>query len=436
MRFAWFKSRCRRLSSRTNTNRSYRKQNMMAVALETGNCSKHISSKYCPGTAEISLEIFFLVVVFTGATIGNILVLLVVKQSRRSEWTTNYFVTNLAVSNLSSPFLCILWTITWISRGSWTLGDLTCKITFFFHFLNAGVSAGLLACISLDRFYVVVHPLSFKMTKAQTKELITFVWVFMICATAPTLYFFRTITLIGDVEICSTDLEMVEWRVFIVLYFLIPFGCPFLATLALYCRITHAILVRNRQARNLTNDFRRQANRVPKPKIKVLRMLVFQWSFFVICWIPFFVTQIIQSLSAVDFTERSYIATLFVSYSNSGLNALIYSIFNSDFRRGCKRVFCKPDASQAYRLTSLPSRKNRIAPIEDFSSGEHDFAEMRLPELKPFKHHSLNGNGDKLVHQAWVSNCAQRRIDPWDFPAKTELCWGENAQNEPKIKNI
>lgn len=379
------------------------------VTLFEGNCSKHVSTDNCHTTPEIPFEIFFLVMVLTGSTIGNVLVLLVVRQSRRNEWTTNYFVTSLAVSNLTSPFLCVLWTIYWISSSEWIFGNLSCKITFFFHFLNAGVSAGLLACISLDRFYVVVHPLSFKMTKAQTKELITFVWIFMICATAPSLYFFE-VNSSSSIQFCSCNFEATEWRVFITLFFLIPFGFPFFTTMGLYFRISYAILMRNRQARNLTNDFRRQANRVPKSKIKVLRMLLIQWLCFVACWLPFLINQVVLSLGFVDFDMTSYITVLFLSFTNSGLNALIYSVFNSDFRRGCKRVFCKPDSSQAYRLTTLPSRKNRITPIDqDFSSGEHDFAEMRLPELKPFKHHSLNGTADKIVHQAWVSNSASRR---------------------------
>lgn len=380
----------------------------MAMLLD-GNCSRHVLTDNCPNTPEIPLEVFFLVVVLTGSTIGNVLVLLVVRQSRRNEWTTNYFVTSLAVSNLSSPFLCVLWTICWISSGKWIFGNLTCKITFFFHFLNAGVSAGLLACISLDRFYVVVHPLSFKMTKAQTKELITFVWVFMICATAPSLYFFN-VEYSNDIQFCTSKFDATEWQVFIILFFFIPFGFPFFTTMGLYSRIMYAILMRNQQAKNLTNDFRRQANRVPKSKIKVLRMLMIQWLLFVGCWLPFLINQIILSLGFVDFNTSWYISVFFLSYTSSGLNALIYSLFNSDFRRGCTRVFCKPDASQAYRLTTLPSRKNRITPLDqEFSSGEHDFAEMRLPELKPFKHHSLNGTADKIVHQAWVTNSASRR---------------------------
>jgi len=74
---------------------------------------------------------------------------------------------------------------------------------------------------------------------------------------------------------------------------------------------------------------------------------------------------------------------LLLSFSNATLNVIIYALFSADFRQGCKRVFCKPDASQAYRLTSF-GRKHRIAPFE-FSSDHGDMGlyELRLPEHKP-----------------------------------------------------
>ena len=77
---------------------------------------------------------------------------------------------------------------------------------------------------------------------------------------------------------------------------------------------------------------------------------------------------------------------LILSFSNSALNVAIYALFSGDFRQGCKRVFCKPDASQAYRLTSL-GRKHRIAPFE-FSSDHGEGMELRLPEHKPVDKYS------------------------------------------------
>ena len=384
----------------------------------TKNCTSLVASTSCPSTAAIATETIALLFIFLASTVGNVLIILVIRQSRRrNEWTTNYFVTALAISNVLTPLMCVLWTLIWILQGTWLLGDVTCKITFFFHFINGGISAGLLACISLDRFYVTVHPLSFKMTRAQTKELITFVWLFMICVSGPTLYFYKTTTMdiqgIFSSKFCISDPVSVEWKIYIILFFLVALCFPLMSTCAMYGRILYSVAIRNRQAKTCPNDFRRHTDRVPRTKIKVLRMLVIQSLIFTICYIPYFVTLVLKALEVINFNAAVYIATLILAFSNTGLNALTYALFSADFRQGCKRIICKPDASQAYRLQSL-GRKNRISPFE-FSSDHFEGIEMRLPEHKPFEKRAsacalappING---RLKHSpAWSSEVNSAR---------------------------
>lgn len=376
-------------------------QNMADIYEQnTTNCS--ISQVFCPKTGTVAVEIFALVFIFILSSLGNILILVVIKRSRRSEWTTNFFVTGLAISNLLTPFLCVLWTIVWILKGAWILGNVSCKVTFFFHFLNAGVSVGFLACISLDRFYVIVHPLKLKMTRVQTRELIAFVWIFMLCASAPTLIFFKTKTTGENMNFCLNEFGTAE-RVFILIFFAVALCFPSIFTFTVYIRVSVAVIRRNRQASGYSNDYRRMAFKVPRSKVKVLQMLLIQWFVFFACCFPYFVTLVARALSAVEVSRSLYMNLLIWSYSNAGLNVVIYAFFNEDFRRGCKRVFCKPDASQAYRLTTL-GRKNRIAPFE-FSSGDHgEGFDFGLTEHKKETH--TNGSLAVSTHgqtHAWPS---------------------------------
>lgn len=371
-------------------------------------CAALIKSNSCSVGTVIVTEVFLLVLIFLISTIGNILIILVIHQSRRrNEWTTNYFVTALAVSNLLVPFMCVLWVFIWILQGKWLLGDVICKVTFFFHFINGGISAGLLACISLDRFYVTVHPLSFKMTRAQTKELITFVWLFMTCVSGPILYFYKA-TMVNERgtvsgQFCLSDPSAVGWKVFIILFFLVAICFPVVSTYALYGRIIYGVSLRNRQAKTCPDDFRKQTKRVPRTKIKVLRMLIFQSFIFTACYMPYFISLVLHALRVIDFSGALYIATLILALSNTSLNSLMYATFSADFRQGCKRVISKPDASQAYRLQSL-GRKNRISPFE-FSSDHFEGIEMRLPEHKPVeKSTTTNALNGTIKHiSAWTS---------------------------------
>lgn len=372
------------------------------------NCSDRsvVSKPGCPTSGAVVAEMFMLSTIFVGSLLGNGLILLVIQRSRRSEWTTNYFVLSLGLTNLAIPFMCVLWTMIWIMSGSWLFDNVTCKVTFFFHFLNSGASAGLLACISLDRFYIIVHPLKFKMSRSQTKELIIFVWIFMVCSSAPALYFFES-----DDDFCHPDFNAVKWKVFIMLFFLIAFSVPLLFTVVMYLRVTYAVITRNMHANNYPNSFRRHAFRVPRSKVKVLRMLFLQWLVFLTCCFPYFLSLVLHSLEKISLSHSLNVSLLLLSFSNATLNVAIYALFSADFRQGCKRVFCKPDSSQAYRLTSL-GRKHRIAPFE-FSSDHVDGMEFRLPEHKPVEknNHSnqqsrggANGYFNTLDKQtqAWV----------------------------------
>lgn len=381
------------------------------------NCSDQnvVSVPGCPNSGAVVAEMFMLSIIFVGSALGNGLILLVIHRSRRSEWTTNYFVLSLGLTNLTIPFMCVLWTIIWVMRGTWLFGSVTCKLTYFFHFLNAGVSAGLLACISLDRFYIIVHPLKFKMSRSQTKELILFVWIFMVCSAAPALYFFESenVPSVKDVGLCIVDFARVAWKIFIMLFFTIALCGPLLFTFVMYSRIIYAVITRNLHAKNYPNSFRRQTFRVPRSKIKVLRMLFLQWLVFVCCCFPYFFVVVLHTLETISLSSNLYVSLLLLSFSNAALNVAIYALFSGDFRQGCKRVFCKPDASQAYRLTSL-GRKHRVAPFE-FSSdhGDAGLYELRLPEHKQVEktnnhrhnmHGSANGYFNTLEKQthAWT----------------------------------
>lgn len=352
------------------------------------NCSDNniVSIPGCSNSGVVVAEMFSLSAIFLGSVLGNGLILLVIHRSRRSEWTTNYFVLSLGLTNLTIPFMSVLWTMIWILRGSWLFHSATCKLSLFFNFLNSGVSAGLIACLSLDRFYIIVHPLKFKMSRSQTKQLIIFVWIFMVCSAAPVLYFFESkepiTTSSNGVNFCIVDFETMAWKVYIILFFLIAFFAPLLFTFVMYSRIIYAVITRNQRAKNFPNSFRRQTFRVPHSKIKVLRMLFLQWLVFVCCCFPYFFILVLLTSTMIKVSLNFYVSLLLLCFSNSALNVAIYALFSADFRLGCKRVFCKPDSSQAYRLTSL-GRKHRVAPFEFSSDHENGLDELRLPEHKP-----------------------------------------------------
>ncbi|CAJ0938552.1 unnamed protein product, partial [Ranitomeya imitator] len=124
---------------------------------------------------------------------GNALVCLVIHRSRRTQSTTNYFVVSLACADLllslgSAPF-----TLLQITSGRWALGSAMCKFARYFHYLTPGVQIYVLLSICLDRFYTILYPLSFKVSREKAKRMIVASWLFDAAFVSPAFFFYDVV---------------------------------------------------------------------------------------------------------------------------------------------------------------------------------------------------------------------------------------------------
>ena len=82
-------------------------------------------------TWEVSLKILFYVITIVVALVGNALVIFIVWKNKRMRTTTNYYIVNLAVSDLMVTMSC-----TWVHlindiTESWVLGAFFCRFNSF-----------------------------------------------------------------------------------------------------------------------------------------------------------------------------------------------------------------------------------------------------------------------------------------------------------------
>ncbi|XP_028407758.1 probable G-protein coupled receptor 19 [Dendronephthya gigantea] len=289
-------------------------------------------------------KVAYLIVILVTTIIGNILVIMVVYRSRRNQWTTNHFVISLAIVNLLAPTAYLFITLYSAFHKEWFLGNIGCKInTFLVHF-NALTSVGILCCMSFDRYYLTAYPLTFKLSKTQTKKVIAAVWILAISIACPMAFFYK---------MHSTDCQpefSEQWTAYICC-FCILFLLPHFTTYATYLKVYHCIRTRNNQ---IVSRF---SQKVPRTKIKVTKLLMAQVIVYTVLWLPYIAYQLIISLTD---DRTSVLAIPYLAYASSAASPMIYSIFSADFRRGCKLIFMKYDASIAYRLPVQIDRKNKV----------------------------------------------------------------------------
>lgn len=352
------------------------------------------------------IEMVTLSIIGSVSLIGNILVIAVISRSHRVQWVTNLFVAHLAIVNLSVPVLSVPFYFYWSLKGSWALGDATCKIVHFSHHLNASVSVCMLSCIALDRYYVVVHPLTLHLRRSQTFQLITFIWIFVIFISTPMLYFYETRTTSCG-HVCKVDNSLPSWGGFFIVYSLSAFFAPLCILLFLYAIVIQTIFQRDAQAKmhNLQLTLQRNASegtkaqnkflgKVPKMKRKVIKMLIIQDLVFVACWVPFFANEFSKLMTVPS--QRSDTVYLWLSFSNATINPVLYSIFNSNFRKGCRHLI-NVNLSHPYALKSL-QRRHQIG-INDSShrGSEDDVLDKYAIMLKSSQHTSIFSKDNNIT---------------------------------------
>lgn len=62
---------------------------------------------------------------------------------------------------------------------------------------------------------------------------------------------------------------------------------------------------------------------------------------FVLCWIPFFITELISPLCSCNIPPIWKSIFLWLGYSNSFFNPLIYTAFNKNYNNAFKNFFVK-----------------------------------------------------------------------------------------------
>ena len=316
-------------------------------------------------------------VIMSLALVGNLLVILVFKRNLATRTNTNYFVVNMAVSDLLFPL--IVWPKAtaqfWSEPARWFLGgpvgQLSCKFIIFLQDVSTAVSIQSLVLIAVERFIAVVFPMKVRNFTPRSRTISVIVtWLVAVAVHSPHFYFlklstrcdkFYCITDWGPVSLGHQMPNKIYGTTLAVIFLVIPLTLIFI----LYTSIFFALRKRKALANHVgdeANTRRRKQNR------QIIRMSICIVVAFALCYLPLCVFTMSYYPSNVTSMHRLDLVSLFLAYANSAINPWILFYFCQNFRQGLRNMCgCCPCVSETLNLRFTrrqTRRENNQAEVE------------------------------------------------------------------------
>ncbi|XP_020628079.1 neuromedin-U receptor 2-like [Orbicella faveolata] len=259
---------------------------------------------------------------------GNTLIAIIIYKTKTMRTTTNYFILNLAMSDLLLPILVFPLNLTEMHGGFWFFsseqGQAFCKMMLFIYCFSSIVSIENLVLITVDRFRAVVFPL--RPPLIGSKLSLFFILSTRVAAMAlssPSFYGVKSVEYTGKFQNCER-----LWRKTLIAHnylHAIPFiflAIAFTLIVFLYSIILFKLKLQKTPGEQTVNAVKQREKR----ERNVLRMAVAILTGFVLCWAPsninaFLTVFISDNTKMLSCEIVTYWAiAIFMAYANCAVN--------------------------------------------------------------------------------------------------------------------
>uniref|UniRef100_A0A3Q2E7A2 Trace amine associated receptor 1 n=1 Tax=Cyprinodon variegatus TaxID=28743 RepID=A0A3Q2E7A2_CYPVA len=261
---------------------------------------------------------------------GNLLVITSIIYFKQLHTPTNFLILSLAVSDLLVGALVLPFSSVLSMSSCWYSTHLLCKIRGLFDILLSVSSILNLCFISVDRYYVVCHPLTYR-NKINVRVSLLMI---LVSWTVP-LLLAVTITVRGiGIEDLSRRCKIFSVTKESITGSFFAFYIPAIIILTIYLKI---LVVAKKQARCIQNTLKIAVS-VSQMEKKANITLAIVVGVFLMCWTPYFLSGSLYRINKS--TKPDVMVEIFkwIGWSNSMLNPLVYAYFYKWFRRAFKMI--------------------------------------------------------------------------------------------------
>uniref|UniRef100_A0A182T2F3 G-protein coupled receptors family 1 profile domain-containing protein n=1 Tax=Anopheles maculatus TaxID=74869 RepID=A0A182T2F3_9DIPT len=280
----------------------------------------------------ISMILYALVAIV--GLFGNTLVIYVVLRFSKMQTVTNMYILNLAIADqcflIGIPFL-----ITTMHLGEWTFGNAMCKAYMVSTSITQFTSSIFLFIMSADRYIAVCHPISsprFR-TPLVSKVVSAIAWTASALIMLPVMLYANTIDREKGKMSCNimwpSETGANSGSTFTLYSLILGFAIPLTLILMFYYLVIRKL--RTVGPKSKSKEKKRSHRKVTKLVLTVITV-------YVLCWLPYWISQVALINSPPDICKSRLEITVFVlvswlGYSNSAMNPILYAFLSDNFKK-------------------------------------------------------------------------------------------------------
>ncbi|KAJ7384483.1 hypothetical protein OS493_021112 [Desmophyllum pertusum] len=299
--------------------------------------------------AERNFKIVFYCFLFIFGSLGNVLVIVVVK-GKGKRTINDYFILNLAVSDL---------TFLWFSLPIYTYelfhafykNVLYCKLIWPMMSVTLSVSVFTLTSMAIERCRGIINPLQPRIKLQATLVWILVIWIFAFVTIFPLMIVARS-----ENESCVEEWPTFSYRqAYTAVLFAFQYVIPLIIIAIAYLRITIRLITSRLPMRvsvNARGHVIRQKTRSENVQITLtLAVIVI---LFVACMLPNQIAWMLNDFggdSQKELSHAFWICAEALIFLHAGVNPIVYGSLTGQFRRGYVQYFRYLFCCRQTRLT-------------------------------------------------------------------------------------
>ncbi|XP_020291919.1 prolactin-releasing peptide receptor-like [Pseudomyrmex gracilis] len=292
-------------------------------------------------TSNLAVQIvfcMFYVIIFVLGIFGNVLVVFVVQRNRHMHTVTNFFITNLALSDVLLCVLAVPFTPLYTFMGGWVFGKTLCHLVPYAQGVSVYISTFTLTSIAADRFQVIIYPFRPRMKIEMCMAIIIGIWVIALLFTLPYGLYMQ---LEEPYVFCEEHWPSEPLRkTFSLLTTILQFVVPFFVITFCYVCVSMKLKDRARAKPGSKTSKREEADRERKRRTNW--MLIAMVFIFGMSWLPLNIVNVVDDFFSSANDWSYYRLCFFMSHclamSSTCYNPFLYAWLNENFRKEFKQV--------------------------------------------------------------------------------------------------